>query len=76
MNENYFTQNLLNKRFPILERLANNNILNIKIDEENGMLNIIGRDLERLNQQDCLELSQLFAILATCFDETTDDENN
>jgi len=57
----------LKENFPILEKLEGG--LRIKVNEQEKLCLDTKYSME-LTQQDCLELSQLFALLATGFEES------
>lgn len=61
---------VLKENFPILKKTEENNVFWVNQDDELGLYigNHAGEDIA-LTQQDCLELSQLFALLATAFEE-------
>ena len=67
MNEELMNQ--LKENFPILEKAKDCIRININIE---GKLCLNSNYSMELTQQDCLELSQLFALLATGFEEVVD----
>jgi len=66
MNEEIMKQ--LVENFPVLKRLDES--IEFYLDEKkNGLILETKENYNTLTQQDCLELSQLFALLATAFEE-------
>jgi len=66
MNEEIMEQ--LKENFPVLKRFDES--IELSLDEKKTGLILETKDnFNTLSQQDCLELSQLFALLATAFEE-------
>jgi len=66
----------LKQAFPVLERVSKNFRLKVTQNNELELVSPISDcEIENsLTQQDCLELSQLFALLATVFQEVEENE--
>jgi len=62
----------LQKNFPVLKKLEKS--MSVVINDK-GKLCLKAKYLMKLTQQDCLELSQLFALLATAFEEVKKDDS-
>lgn len=63
------TMEQLKQAFPVLVKLEEDIKLCLPNDERNELGVSTPKSYYPLTQQDCLELSQLFGILATAFEE-------
>lgn len=67
MNEEIMNQ--LMENFPVLKKFDRDDLY-LDINDKNQLQLVIDHcSMYELTQQDCLELSQLFALLATAFEE-------
>ena len=65
MNEKEFMSQL-EENFPVIKKLSYQGI-SFKTNEDNKLC-LVAKYTTEIDQQDCLELSQLFALLATGFE--------
>jgi len=80
MNDEIFEK--LKEQFPVLEKIGKYFKITTVSEENNEVLALTkfgmtyGEDefFTTLTQQDCLELSQLFALLATAYEEVSEND--